>query len=847
MAVTQPFKKYQRGQRIQTSDVSYANGMSYTNAPLEEGWLKLLVNFDLGANTNDLAISPRTGMSTTSDGLIQYPDGTDPLIFQGSTAVSDGMSIVAGNKVTRGGVEYKQIIVGRITGDAVAGRYTGDAWVLTVNGSSVRFSPLNDTIAQGTNKCYFTKPDLTKASIHGMPLRESEYIKSHIGTFAFNGDYYYFTTDGKLRHTTFNDVTMRYEEAVVSPFTPYISEAKNSLYNMLKKDPYVFDNQPYASTLVRPTSVQTYFRNRSNGNRELKLLPKSGEAYDYKLYYYYPAASNTNVCFSISYYNNVDGVEHFIARDETQEYQTGADAPDIFFDDIQINAEQAIIKIYCVPADTATFTEGKRLDNLSLAKATMGEAVLNYSPANQESSRNLEPITYALQYAKGMTYWKNRLWVYGARDNSTNIVDSSLLWASEPNRPDWFPYPANIDLFDEDIVYVQPMLDNLLVFTAHNLYSITLSMDGLSWTKQHLQGNLNITDWDLHLIQIVKNMVFFKSGNYYYMVVPKITSSSTGMAVAPISKTITDFLDSFESNVKQIVDDLYNYSLSTRYKGLAKTSIDLELVHYYNYLDYEDMHNTYVFSATRRTKVGFDLDSNTYIEEVSEPVLLNFSLLYNTLTRTWRTYTQESQRVMQPLFMNATGKGVYASLVEYDGKACVQFLEYSNAIFHDLYIKQGENTPTRASLFNNWQYFDTGSMEQNSDMKKRYREYQFKINNAANSALEFYTGFFIDKSERTYEMLYTQEEVDDHSDDVTTMVIDAVPTHFVQNEAIDTNYSTLGKWILSVSKFPNKKLWKIRIPTSGKGYLPRTVFISYNESDYEVLSHTTVYRELYSR
>lgn len=839
MSVTQSFKKYQRGQRVQTTAVAFDKGMSFTNAPLEDGWTKLCVNFDLGYNTNNQAISPRKGMTVTSDGLIQYT--SNPLPFQGPGIITDGMSIVAGNRVTRNGIEYKQIIVGRITDGPNSDRYTGDAWVLTVQGSTVQYSTLSDP----TYRCYFTKPKLTNAHIHGIPLNDSEYIKKHIGVFAFNGDYYYFTNDGNLRCTQFNDTLKKFESIVVTPFAPYISEAKNSLYNMLLPNPYDALNPPGVTAAVMPLGMQAYFKDRNTGDRKLKLLPKSGEAYSYRLWYSYPAASATSVVFHISYLNNWDGVERPVVRDETQEYT--ADGSAIYFDDIQIDTDiqTATFMVYCLPAADATFNNGV-LDTLSLAKATVGTFPFKYTGQNLDSSKNLEPVNYNLAYAKGMTYWKNRIFLYGARDDQGRI-DATILWASDPNRPDWFPYPGNIDIFEEDIIYVQPMLDSLLVFTAHNLYSLTLAQDGLSWLKQHLQGNLNIAEWDLHLIQIVKNMVFFKSGNYYYMVVPKLSSNTLGISVAPVSKPIVDFLDSFEDNILQIVDDLYNYSLGSRYKSLAKTILDINLVHYYTFLDYQDMHCTYVFKATKRTKTAFDIASNTFIEETSDEVLLNLSLLYNTVTRTWRMYIQESERVLQPLFMDATGKGTYATLVEFEGNACVQLLEYSGTRYYDLYIKQGQNTATRAKLFNNWQYFDTGNMEQNSDMKKRFREYQFKINNQANNALEFYTGFFIDRTERTYEMLYRQEEVPDQDEDIRTIVIDASPAHRLQAEFFADNWTTLGKWILGVSKFPNKLFWKIRIPTSGKGYLPRSIFISYNETAYEVISHTTVYRELYSR
>lgn len=836
MGTKQAFKTYQRTQRIQDTNISFANGMSFTDAPLSEGMSRLLVNFDFG--TDSTTIVPRNGLLTTGDGLCKYEDSGLPLIGD--------MSIVAGNKVTHNGIEYKQIIVGKINTQTPYDLYVGDAWVITCKGNKLKSTPLNDTFA-GTYRCYFKKPNSAEASIHGVQLQESPYIKKHIGTFAFNGEYYYFTSDGKLRHTKFDEALEKFITEVVTPFEITQSEAQNSLYNMLLEHPYDFTCLPTGS-IFSMTGFAPFEINRTTGEiGQLKIRPNDGEEYAYKMYYNYPGADASPICFHIEYNTGSNSVWHSITRDETEEFIPSSEP--FIFKGIRIDSKFAQFRIYAVKKADAEFNSSKQLNIESLAKGVVLTTSFNYTGKDTvDGTTNFGLKTYDLSYAKGMTYWKNRIFLFGAKERSENKIDNTILIASDPNRPDWFPYTANADVFDEEIMYIQPMLDDLLVFTAHNLYSLTLSTDGLSWTKKHLQSNLNIKSWDLNLIQIVNNMVFFKSGNYYYMVVPKLTSASgAGLAIAPVTKNIESLLDNFLPNVKQLVDDLYNYSLYSRYRDRAKTTYDLQLIHYYNYLDYEDVHNTYLFEVIKHTKVGYNTETGQYSYEDSRPILLNFSLLYNTVSRTWRIYLIESERMLQPLFMNATGRGTYATLVEYNNKACIQFLEYSDVIFHDNYIKQKEDAASKALLFKNWQYFDSGNIEQNSDMKKRFREYQFKINNSSKAALEFYSGFFIDKATRTYEMQYNEEEIPDNDEDLATIIIDAIPMHSVSETADTAVYTTLGKWRLGISKFPNVNIWKIRIPTSGKGYLPRTVLISYNENDFELLSYSTVYRQLYSR
>jgi hypothetical protein len=114
-----------------------------------------------------------------------------------------------------------------------------------------------------------------------------------------------------------------------------------------------------------------------------------------------------------------------------------------------------------------------------------------------ESGEEEQAKIYDLSTCSGMSYWKNRLIVYGV------AKDPTIVFFSAVNDPWYFPYPNNIDVFDEPVIYITPFLDNLLVFTSTKLHMLTLSMDGLTWTKKMIQGNLNIKDWDIHLIQIV--------------------------------------------------------------------------------------------------------------------------------------------------------------------------------------------------------------------------------------------------------------------------------------------------------------------------------------------------------
>ena len=47
-------------------------------------------------------------------------------------------------------------------------------------------------------------------------------------------------------------------------------------------------------------------------------------------------------------------------------------------------------------------------------------------------------------------------------------------------------------------------------------------------------------------------MIYFKSGNYYYMLVPKAQSTTGELTLAPISTPITEFFNNFSVNVERV-------------------------------------------------------------------------------------------------------------------------------------------------------------------------------------------------------------------------------------------------------------------------------------------------------
>jgi hypothetical protein len=153
--------------------------------------------------------------------------------------------------------------------------------------------------------------------------------------------------------------------------------------------------------------------------------------------------------------------------------------------------------------------------------------------------------------------------------------------------------------------------------------------------------------------------------------------------------------------------------------------------------------------------------------------------------------------------------------------------------------------------FKNYQFLDTGYRKHNPEYKKRYRECQFRLNNVSQKQQHFYTAFLIDGDRRRSFMKYNlQHNIDPEDPEygLITMVPEWVdPTIVPGVTVLGKETSDVNAWQLDVSTFPDRSLWKVRIPVSGKGYAPRLQLLSKSEQAYELLSITWVARMLNSR
>lgn len=788
MAVTGNFKTYERGVRYQTTQSAFVSGMYYTNTPVPEGSAKLLVNCD--ASLDGASIKPRKGLQTTKVAL----NVNNNLLNTSKHEIINSKSCYQNNK------EYIQVIVKASipqSDDYRIAVYTIDNTVsdqFKTEYKEAHYYKQNNKLTSMMPIGIFSKAT-SEYSIHGVPCVNSV---QHVGCF-INDQYFFFDKNtGKLVYTQFNPDTEQYDLCLLEPQATSYSKAQQLGFNMLLKNPYTYDD-----TFVSGDNVIN-FNSINVFDDAACTIPAQTELIENQTYYYRISYSGGGTLQLVFDWATPDNMVWQELKQQTITISEG-NTPKIVIP-FRAPASKAILR--CTANKTDETNTPVDIIWFSFEYKT------NYT-------KGFKDITnFSLDTCTTMTYWQNRLVLAGVKE------DKSYLFTSSPELFEYFPFPNNADYLEEPIIAVEAFLDDLLVFTKSKLYLYTLdSTTGL--TRKCIQSNLNIKEEEAHLIKIVKNMAYFKSGEYYYMIVPKLNSTTGDLTIAPIYKYMKEFFDDFHSAIQNILQEQYD---------ITKTP---PLHNVYNYLDYEAVHNVYMF-------------------RLKEGLYINVDLLYNTVKRIWSVYTYESVSPLQVYKQDATQPGRRLCLSYFKTQVLdntgTSYSIYNTAVqlidwTKDRTDKHLDSIITSTTIdlkdaaYNNVQFIDTGAIDITSNYKKRFREIQFRVRNDEGKDLSFNTTFFIDGESKTPAYNYTP--LIDNS--TGTLTLDKVLTSVLPVETTLPSYTKLGRWELSKSVFPGRDIIKIRVPVSGKGYNSQIKIHCNSQSDYTLLDITNVYRQLYSR
>lgn len=863
MAVQSPFKSYQRGRRTASIETEFNSGMYFTSGAVEEGYMKTLVNLDLASDKRSLSSRPGLRVNELCS--------SSSMSLDISEFLSDQFQIFAAKDCIEDGHNYRQFIVGDPT--------RPDLWIVTVDKENMEkyiVTPENRLVIDSRDisdvfelskdfieeydantedyeaaptfedfefvtsewtpwvgetlndqvLSYCSYNNVKLDNVHDLPIKDNAVHSSIVGCFGFNNSYYFITRSYLdpsvvISNTYFDSVTGYYKYHVVEPKEVNAAEAVTYGYNMLSEDPYVFADASGGSSNFQMLGILPYDA-KAEDDGKLMMTPRKNQDVWFRCYYDVPSLSD----------------KYFIQfewKELTSDEWINIWSDDVEFTDLPVlevpfkpPSEDIMIRV------SAYAYVNNVLQDYVEAAMTVG---FDFSVDEHGTVSNLEQKNYDLKTAKGMVYWKNRLVLYGVPE------DPTIIFISDLNEPSYFPYPNNITVLDQPVISVLEFMGNLVVFTTDKIYQITLSEDGTSWNTDVIQANLRISPVDQHMILTVRNMLFFKSGDYYYMVVPKSTSTTGELTIAPISTPVVELFKNFSNNISEIFRYVY---------GVDE---DYELIDFYNFLDYEDVHNVYVFEVD-------DCDGYVHVD-----------VIYNTMDRIWRIYVYQTVHKIFPYQYEASKSGVFATTNVYEESPgvfgrCFQFFEFDSKNAKDFYIpadwiqdiidepveklRELVLSDEEQYKFKNYQYFDTGYRNDAIHTNKRYREVQFQINNIDLEELEFGLEFRIDGDNRiTFFRYDTDQVVDTDSEDYGYVYIEPVPIMNVPIDFLNTIPDELdfkmNHWKLGASRFPEVNLWKVRIPVSGKGMAPRMKLLSCNESRLNFFSLNWVYRVMYMR
>ena len=829
---------FKRGHRVQNIEETFAKGMSYTTAPLAEGYNRVLVNLDMQDSGN--SVTPRLGLRVDS-----YMYNGWPRI--GSDEDNNLFEIVDAHAFDDRKLLETIWYTGRHNEDNIFGKYVTAGTIYCDTFDYPGYGHQDHAATLGGDRLTHTAHLMSNrgARIHGIELLNkinvvapgiNETINTLstrvVGTWAYNNNYYFYDDvgcccvysyypedEGTVDESNNVIFTHHKNDPKLDIFAPKLLTAKEAVtygYNMLSPAVYDFANTAGGSVLEF-TGLLPYV------NNELCMTP----------------VQNQNIRFIATGIIPLNKQYKFVAEWSTMNntswntikawtVDTGSDVENLkIWFDFTPPVEEAIIRISAYPVT----------ENVAAEIADSVLAVgFSFQKAGYSNTINSDKKYYSIHQASGICYWKNRIVAWGVPE------DDTILFMSDVNDPTYFPYPNNIETFTSAIQYCTPFGDDLLVFTADALYIIALADDGASWTCKCLQRNLSITAWDIHLVQTVKNMLFFKSGNYYYMVVPKSSSLTGELTIADVSKPMRGFFDNFKTSVLEVLNNTYMPEVEYTDFGIA---------HYYNYLSKDSVHNVYMLVVP-----GIYETHDTYV---------NLDVIYDTVNRIWRIYTYGSSAKLVPHNTSSTQDTMFVSKFQF-GKnnkhTGVQHLVWSIER-EDMYLQNNDSRlasideyirpsdDQKQSIVGNRQLIDTGYREHASNFKKRYRELQFTINNMSLSALQFYVSFLIDGALR--KSWYGYEIVQDTDPASPTYGVISVHRVLLPNASntsaapVTPGTTVLDDWILDMSAFPDNGYWKCRVAVSGKGYVPRMLINSPNAKIFELLNISWVYRTLYSR
>lgn len=847
------YKTHDGALRTMVSENNFVSGMYYTDTPLAEGQNKMIMNFQLA--NNGATLKPRPGYQTYEalTGLAVVEADKDCIVHhttQMYMSKQNSDDVVLCRYYLAGSV-YETTSDERAVGMPNTLFDLQTAKLSAVYDGKNIYNSAVPTITPSKDVAkYYLSLMPSHTNIHGCDIKVG-HSRTGVFTSMDNNTYVILFrrwTEGNFIkwdsfvallkaeiNTTGESLTFSITQ--LSPNSITAVQAVNYGYNMLLPDPYTFEIKQTATGGLLLDGILPY-----DSDGKLMTSARLGTELTFKLIYRYPKIDVDN---GKAYYvqwevqdlsTNADPVIVQRVRD-SRTYQPG--------DEISITTRQATYKQFTISAkvyykdevDSTTYPDSDVSTDINdqIYLKPIQVVTLAYYYLSEESNStttNLSAVNYDLSTAQGMCVWQQRIVLWGVKGAK------NTLWVSEINDPSWFPYPNNCEIFADDIVACTKYKTNLLVFTKTALYQLAFQEDGLSYTTTCIQERLTMEEEDASSIIPVQSMVFFKNGNYYYLVVP-VTGSMTGeLQLAPITRPIEYCMDNF----KDFTDDTLGMLLNPK-------NLD-------NYLTNE-LYDWWCILEQRTLRIYYKMQC--VIPEGSTYVDLVFN--YDTTARTWTmtSYNSTAYR-MVPYIPSVTAETIFV-MPQRSSPLGVN-LNLIRAVVTD----PADDFPLDYGadrVLQNVQYLDTGYRNIEADLKKRFRQIQLRVTNPYSKPLVFRTQFRVDNDLR--KMLYNTEVTeitDPDAPDYGSVYVDYILEDADLVEGMDKVDRLHEEWGIDPRRFPDLTTAMIKLNVQGKGRLGRLILQSsnhmpgtdalgspvlYDQAMYEISNVVWIYRVMNGR
>lgn len=597
---------------------------------------------------------------------------------------------------------------------------------------------------------------------------------------------------------------------------PLLSEAISNGFNMLLDDPYEFNNVQGATDVkgiipYRPGTPEDPLG-------DVLFTANTGEQIRFNCVYGFVQGRSYQVKWSYK----GEGDETWTVVKDWTAVEVGADKR-VYLDYIPNHAKFSI---------QVEFREGT--DN-----ATTRIGILPNFALNVESLKNLGTEKLDLTTAKGMFTYNNMLGLYGVEGAETTLFFSDI------ENPGYFPFPHNIESYDEYILKVVNYLDILLVITTTSIY--TISGNGLpsSFVSKKLITNLNITESDAELIKVIKDQVFFKADNTFFVLKPNTyTGDATDLRAYEVSKAINTFLDNFKENTLALFNKVYPLKLTE--PDLISNKQDI------NIWKYNDVtikgYNQHVvdgkLQVVLRLELVCDKTPNLLIQRrYSNEV--DLTLIYDTLTKQWylQTFSLLNTCALRHRRIDNQMLLLFDNFIEDGYRYLIVAKNTSNPKdYYDFTLNEVEHK--RDAKLPNWQLLDTGILPLTNTLYKRLRELQFTVTNTAQQTLKFLVNVEADDENVLDSTKYEiEQDTNIESEDYGHIYVNA----YDEANLVFESTTIFDDWKLDFSKFPDITLLRTHLLLTGKGRFISCEFINRDEKQYELSNTILVYRIMHGR